>query len=78
MRNRPTPLASLLIALAALSVPQVLNAQEGETITREAVQPFVPVTDAMLRDPDPEDWLMAHRTYDFQGFRRGRYVSYCT
>ena len=29
---------------------------------------FVPVTDAMLRDPDPADWLMVHRTYDFQGF----------
>ncbi len=29
---------------------------------------LVPVTDAMLRDPDPGDWLMAHRTYDFHGF----------
>ena len=29
---------------------------------------FAPVTDAMLRDPDPADWLMVHRTYDFQGF----------
>ena len=29
---------------------------------------FVPVTDAMLQDPDPADWLMVHRTYDFQGF----------
>ena len=31
-------------------------------------QSFVPVTDAMLRDPDPADWLMVHRTYDFQAF----------
>ena len=29
---------------------------------------FVPVTDAMLREPDPEDWLMVHRTYDHQAF----------
>ena len=29
---------------------------------------FVPITDEMLRDPDPADWLMAYRTYDFQGF----------
>ena len=29
---------------------------------------FVPITDAMLRDPDPADWLMAYRTYDFQAF----------
>ena len=31
-------------------------------------QEFVPVTDEMLRDPDPGDWLMAYRTYDFQAF----------
>ena len=29
---------------------------------------FVPITDEMLRDPDPGDWLMAYRTYDFQAF----------
>ena len=29
---------------------------------------FVPITNEMLRNPDPADWLMAHRTYDFQGF----------
>ena len=29
---------------------------------------LVPVTDEMLRDPDPADWLMIHRTYDFQSF----------
>ena len=39
----------------------------GRTITREARDP-APVTDAMLRDPDPGDWLMSHRTYDHQGF----------
>ncbi len=31
-------------------------------------QDFVSVTDEMLRDPDPADWLMIHRTYDFQSF----------
>ena len=44
----------------------------GSTLVHPAwAQPsddFVPVTDAMLRDPDPGDWLMAHRTYDFHGF----------
>jgi alcohol dehydrogenase (cytochrome c) len=33
-----------------------------------AVEDFVPVTDAMLRDPDPADWLMYNRTYDAQRF----------
>lgn len=31
-------------------------------------QAFAPVTDEMLLDPDPADWLMVHRTYDFQSF----------
>lgn len=29
---------------------------------------FVPVTDAMLRDPAPSDWLMFRRTYDDWGY----------
>ncbi|TAJ94158.1 MAG: hypothetical protein EPO31_08290 [Gammaproteobacteria bacterium] len=29
---------------------------------------FVPVTDAMLRSPDPADWLMYSRTYDAQRY----------
>ena len=29
---------------------------------------FVPVTDAMLQDPAPEDWLMWRRTLDGWGF----------
>jgi alcohol dehydrogenase (cytochrome c) len=31
-------------------------------------QEFTPVTEEMLLDPDPADWLMVHRTYDFQSF----------
>src|ERR1700675_4545554 len=27
-----------------------------------------PVTDAMLRNPDPSDWLMFRRTYDGQSY----------
>ena len=29
---------------------------------------FVPVTDAMLQDPAPEDWLMWRRTLDGWGY----------
>lgn len=39
----------------------------GKTLTRD-LRPFEPVTDEMLLEPDPGDWLMAHRTYDFQAF----------
>jgi PQQ-dependent dehydrogenase (methanol/ethanol family) len=31
-------------------------------------QPFAPVTDATLANPDPSDWLMFNRTYDEQRF----------
>jgi alcohol dehydrogenase (cytochrome c) len=31
-------------------------------------QAFVPVTDAILANPDPGDWLMMNRTYDEQRF----------
>ncbi len=32
------------------------------------VDNFIPVTDAMLENPDPADWLMVSRTYDEQRF----------
>jgi alcohol dehydrogenase (cytochrome c) len=35
---------------------------KGLTVTGE-VKNYVPVTDAMLRDPDPGDWLMIRRNY---------------
>jgi len=33
-----------------------------------SAQTFVPVTDAMLENPNPADWLMVSRTYDEQRF----------
>jgi PQQ-dependent dehydrogenase (methanol/ethanol family) len=35
---------------------------------QSAGEAFVPVTDAMLRNPDPADWLMWRRTYDSTGY----------
>jgi len=40
----------------------VLSGPKGITVTGE-VKNYVPVTDAMLRDPDPGDWLMIRRNY---------------
>lgn len=34
----------------------------------KATAPIRPVTDAMLRNPDPGDWLMYRRTYDGQSY----------
>ena len=67
MPHRHLIFTTLLFGVAALSFPPPLGAQQGETITRET-RPFAPVTDEMLLNPDPGDWLMTHRTYDFQAY----------
>ena len=36
------------------------------------IKNFVRVTDAMLRNPDPGDWLMARRTYQDCAYRAGK------
>ena len=34
----------------------------------QSTREFVPVTDAMLQDPSPDDWLMWRRTLDSWGY----------
>ena len=51
---------SVALILSLLSVPVILSAQE--------VREFTPVTQAMLENPAPEDWLMFSRTYDAQRY----------
>ena len=50
--------AALLCAI--LGMPEMAAQEEQE--------PFIPITDEMLLNPDPKDWLMAHRTYDVTGY----------
>ena len=45
-----------------------LERATGLTTVEGAIGPLPPVTDAMLRDPDPSDWLMYRRTYDAWGY----------
>ena len=55
--------SSSLVALGLLApaaFPPVAAAQDAAD--------FVPVTDAMLQDPDPADWLMWRRTLDTWGY----------
>ena len=54
---------------------QPLPAQTPDTppaptgvIVAGTVENFVPVTDAMLRNPDPEDWLMLRHDYSATSF----------
>jgi alcohol dehydrogenase (cytochrome c) len=55
MTTRATFLAIMLLAIVV-------------TASAAAQRDIVPVTDAMLRDPDPDDWLMWRRTADSWGY----------
>jgi len=46
----------------------VVVAQPSGDTSRLGAVAAAPVTDAMLRDPDPADWLMYSRTYDAQRY----------
>ncbi len=46
----------------------MLVAQGHTTAHAQSRSDFVPVTDAMLQDPDPADWLMWRRTLDSWGY----------
>jgi len=53
----------LLVASVAFSlVPNPLLAQTSTS------DPYVPVTDTMLQNPSPDDWLMWRRTLDGWGY----------
>ena len=60
-QKRTVSWAALLVVVS-LGHLQPLEAQP------RATEEFVPVTDAMLRNPDPGDWLMIHRTYDHHAY----------
>jgi alcohol dehydrogenase (cytochrome c) len=66
-------------ALAQNSVPSgpvpqpvsgepVMGAAGGTTTTAHAITNFTPVTDAMLRNPNPNDWSMVRGNYQGYGF----------
>ena len=50
---------------SALVVCLVMSA--GQALA-QSNSPFVPVTDEVLQNPDPADWLMWRRTLDGWGF----------
>ena len=56
---RILPVVAMAIALSP-TAPTIVHAQPSDD--------FVPVTDAMLQDPAPDDWLMWRRTLDGWGY----------
>ncbi len=60
-RHRFAPLLVLSLGFTGLQLdPAKLHAQSSDD--------FTPVTDAMLADPSPDDWLMWRRTLDGWGY----------
>ena len=57
-----------LLSCCSLGVFIGLISLWGSDSANGQVTAFSPVTDQMLLNPDPADWLMVHRTYDFQSF----------
>ena len=53
---------------AALAAALFLSAAGAVPAAAQTGEEFVPVTDAMLQDPPPEDWLMWRRTLDSWGY----------
>jgi opacity protein-like surface antigen len=50
-------------AAQAPAVPAAPAPAASNTLTVKPVTNFVPVTDAMMRSPKPEDWLMYRGNY---------------
>jgi alcohol dehydrogenase (cytochrome c) len=57
-----TLMKQIVVAIAMLAGAFSSNGALAQT------RPYVPVTDAMLQDPDPADWLMWRRTLDTWGY----------
>ena len=62
-QRRATLRGLLLFAIAITTL-----AQEPATLRAQSAADFVPVTDATLQNPAPEDWLMWRRTLDGWGY----------
>ena len=58
----------LLLASGCVALAQAPESIKGVTIAPHPLKEFVPVTDAVLRKPDPNDWLMMRGNYEAYGF----------
>ena len=62
IRSVATGRPAIALQAGGLISSAIASGPQGLTVTGE-VKNYVPVTDAMLRDPDPGDWLMIRRNY---------------
>src|SRR3954465_10084875 len=69
MSNAKLALGLLLVSGCAADAqgPERVN---GTTIAPHPLANYAPVTDAVLRHPDPADWIMMRGNYKGHGFSR--------
>jgi alcohol dehydrogenase (cytochrome c) len=58
----------LLLASGCMALAQAPESIKGVTVAPHSLKEFVPVTGAVLRKPDPNDWLMMRGNYEGYGF----------
>ena len=65
------PVRNALLKTSILALPLLVLAATASAQQPQAADPtrnLTPVTDAMLKNPPPGDWLMWRRTYDAWGY----------
>src|ERR1044072_5565303 len=60
----------LLTAGAGFAEAQAPPPVNGNTIAPHPLQSYTPVTDQVLRNPDPSDWIMMRGNYEHWGFSK--------
>src|SRR5690606_6173130 len=68
VRGREAMLKSTIRFSSALGVAGLAGCLFALPAAAQQASAFVPVTDAMLQDPAPGDWLMWRRTLDGWGY----------
>lgn len=58
----------LLLASACVADAQAPESMKGTTVAPHPLTTYVPVTDQMLRHPDPNDWVMMRGNYEGWGY----------
>ena len=61
-------LSTVLLCAVSARVDAQAPTPDAPTVTQKTVPNFVPVTDAMLRAPKPEDWLLYRGNYQGWGY----------
>src|SRR5689334_7790589 len=59
---------ALLLTVASGALAQAPAPVNGTTIAPHPLKSYAPVTDSVLRNPDPSDWIMMRGNYQGWGY----------